>query len=168
MSQSLSQFALITGLVTNWNSIRLRMEPVSAELAKKLSEIAARLQTVDSSDEIANIIDDLLELTRDTPAYTYVQRLVGRFTVNIEETKTRDYMPLDIVTSSEDRDGSATPAIENSRVLGTLISVDSDLVQIPIFSSLQRIAPRQRSQGPILTISPQEKSRTAWRKSPSQ
>src|ERR1039457_4328230 len=106
MSQSLSQFALITGLVTNWNSIRLRMEPVSAELAKKLSEIAARLQTVDSSDEIANIIDDLLELTRDTPAYTYVRSLVGRFTMNIEETKTRDYMPLDIVTSSEDRDGS--------------------------------------------------------------
>lgn len=41
MSPNLGQFALISTLLMNWDGIRLRMEPISPELADELSKIAA-------------------------------------------------------------------------------------------------------------------------------
>ena len=78
MLPNLAQFALISTLLMNWDGIRLRMEPISPELADELNKIAARLQSAKSPDEIANILDDLLDLTRGTAAYAYVQGLAGR------------------------------------------------------------------------------------------
>jgi esterase/lipase superfamily enzyme len=152
MSPNLGQFALISALLMNWDGIRLRMEPISPELADELSEIAARLQAADSADEIANTVDDLLDLTRGTAAYAYVQGLAGR-SVMLDISSTRDYEVRGIsggpsiltndvgagsVPGRDQGDDAAAMAIESSRVLGTLISVESDIARVPIFFATNR------------------------------
>jgi esterase/lipase superfamily enzyme len=54
------------------------MEPLSGALAEELERIASRLQNAGTEPELSLAIDDLLDLTRDTQAYTYVQDLVRR------------------------------------------------------------------------------------------
>lgn len=148
MSQNLSQLVLIAGLLMNWDGIRLRMEPVSPELAKQLSEIAVRLQNANDSGEIASVIDDLLDLTRDTGAYAYVQGLVARSAVS-DFSRLRDYevqaTPLvgpvyapAAAPAPGKADDIAVAAIDTSRILGTLISVESDIARVPIFFATNR------------------------------
>jgi esterase/lipase superfamily enzyme len=152
MLPNLAQFALISTLLMNWDGIRLRMEPISPELADELNKIAARLQTAESPDEIANILDDLLDLTRGTAAYAYVQGLAGRSAIP-DVSSARDYevrgisegppiLAKDVGTAPTPAEGqgedAAAMAIESSRILGTLISVESDIARVPIFFATNR------------------------------
>lgn len=152
MSPNLGQFALISTLLTNWDGVHLRMEPISPELALELSNIAARLRNADSAEEIATTIDDLLDLTRNTAAYAYVQSLAARSRM-LDTSRSRDYegQGLSEEPSIGARDVAAGPipggthpqdaaamAIESSRVLGTLISVESAIARVPIFFATNR------------------------------
>lgn len=146
MPESLSQLALIAGLLTNWDSIRLRMGPISPALADELGKIAQRLQDAEDPGALANILDDLLDLTRETPAYSYVQTLVARSTVP-ETARTRDFamgervgvtLGVESAAAPGSLDDAGAAAMQVSRALGTLIPIQSGVAQVPIFFATNR------------------------------
>jgi esterase/lipase superfamily enzyme len=78
MHQTFQQIVLLDALLTNWEMIRLRMMPVSPALEKQLNEIGQKLRGDPSAEELARIIDDLLDLVSGTPAEEYANSLVAR------------------------------------------------------------------------------------------
>ena len=78
MLDSIQQLATMNALLTNWSEIQMRMSPLSAALAAQLEKLAHRLLAASSMDDLARIVDDLLDLTQDTPANSYVRELIAR------------------------------------------------------------------------------------------
>jgi esterase/lipase superfamily enzyme len=78
MDQTLQQIVLLDALLTNWEMIRLRMMPISPALEKQFNEIGQKLRDYPSAEELARIIDDLLDLVSGTPAEEYANSLVAR------------------------------------------------------------------------------------------
>jgi esterase/lipase superfamily enzyme len=78
MDSRLQQFALLDALLTDWDTIRLRLGPLSVALENEFARIGAALASAPSSDEIAFFIDDLSDLTLETPAHDYVRELLQR------------------------------------------------------------------------------------------
>lgn len=78
MVELIQQLALLDGLLSNWEAIRLKMGSASDAWEHELAKIAARLSAANSPGEIARTLDDLLELVEDTPAYDYVRQLLAR------------------------------------------------------------------------------------------
>ena len=78
MDELIQQLAILDGLLSNWEAIRVKMGPASAGSEEELAKIALRLSTADSQGEIARALDDLLELLENTPAYEYVHQLLVR------------------------------------------------------------------------------------------
>lgn len=74
----IQQLALIDTLLSNWDEIRECMAPLDPALDRELAAIALRLATVKSSEEAAVVVDDLLDITMDTPAHDLVRGLVAR------------------------------------------------------------------------------------------
>lgn len=85
MEQSLQQIAILDALLTNWEMIRLRMGAISPALQEQLNALGIRLQSATTAEDLAMIIDDLLDLTSGTPAEDYVNSLVARS--DLGETK---------------------------------------------------------------------------------
>jgi hypothetical protein len=78
MDPTLQQIVLLDALLTNWEMIRLRMMPISPALEKQFNEIGQKLRDDPSAEELARIIDDLLDLVSGTPAEDYANSLVTR------------------------------------------------------------------------------------------
>src|SRR6516162_2444417 len=78
MFEHFQQLALMNALLMNWDGIRLRMEPLSPSAAERLAELSRELAHAASPDDLARIIDDLLDFTSETPAGPYIRELVAR------------------------------------------------------------------------------------------
>lgn len=153
MSQYVAaQLSLVASLLMNWDGIRLHMEPMAARTREQMSIIAAGLQSAESPDQIASLVDDLLDVTRDTPAYEYVRDLVARSAVPPEAT-TRDSEAAPFpkrpnvlwrVRPSPASVDLEAADLDASRKLGSVISVDSGIARVPIFFATNRA---QAAQG---------------------
>lgn len=93
MSDNIQQLALLDSLLGNWHSVKIRMGDASPAMQAALGEIAARLAATPDAEAIALILDDLLDLLQETPAYTFVQELIAR--AQVDFGRTRELRPLD-------------------------------------------------------------------------
>jgi len=78
MPDALRQLALIDTLLANWDLIRLRIGPLSPALAREFITLGQKLGAATAISEMTRIINDLLDLTKETPAASYVRELIGR------------------------------------------------------------------------------------------
>jgi esterase/lipase superfamily enzyme len=149
-SSQITLIALITGLLLNWDGIRLRMEPLSGALAEELERIASRLQNAGTEPELSLAIDDLLDLTRDTQAYTYVQDLVRRSSPAVRGNMRELDLSADIgipAPAPARALPGRPPAIatsglaeirESSGALASMITTDSGIACVPVFFATNR------------------------------
>lgn len=129
---------LIIGLVTNWDGIRLRFEPITPALDEALAAIAIRLAQADSEEDAADAIEDLLNLTRDTAAGSYTRQLVARFNAD-EEPGTREITSFDVLEVKErDLDRSPAPGKDGQSALATVMTRDCDFQNVPLFFATNR------------------------------
>ena len=88
MNEIFEQFAFLDTLLNNWDGIRIRMGVLSHSLEQEFTRIANKLNSIESTDDIPILIDKLLDLTEETPAYDYVRDLIVRSRIPTPE-KTR-------------------------------------------------------------------------------
>lgn len=99
MSTDLQQLALMDALNQNWSGIQIRLGADAAALREPLAALAQRLATASGRDEaVALILDELLDLLEDTPAYEFVQDLVRGARFDPDRTRgpslaTTDFAP---------------------------------------------------------------------------
>ncbi len=142
MEQSLQQIAILDTLIANWELIRLRMGPLSPALQQQLNALGLRLQSASTAEDVAMIVDDLLDLTSGTPAEDYVNSLVARS--DLGETKmTREAGPPSAGIIYPGSIPEASPLIEKTAVsFGTTLTESSSAVtaveRVPIFFSTNR------------------------------
>jgi esterase/lipase superfamily enzyme len=86
MNYSFQQFAWIDALLSNWDGIRVRMGNPEAALETELAKILQQLSGAQSADEIALLIDHLLDRLEQTAAYDYVLDLIERANVSDRAT----------------------------------------------------------------------------------
>jgi esterase/lipase superfamily enzyme len=79
---AVQQLSLLDILLDHWVEIRGLIGP-SPAVDRRLEAIAARLRTAASAEELALVIDDLLELVMDTPAQDVVRELINRADLSV-------------------------------------------------------------------------------------
>lgn len=132
MLELVQQFAVLDALVGNWNAIQIRIGSDDRSFQEQLAKIATQLIEASSPDDIDVIIDDLLDLLEDTPAYGYVQELIARSNLGSASIgKTRggivaDSPAIEVGTQVADR------SQQTGRWLGTVIADETEpcLVQV--------------------------------------
>ena len=88
MNDFFQQFALLDILLTNWDGILVRIGGLDPALEKELAELAQKLGGAGEPEQIALLIDDLLDLVAETPAAGYVRELIARATLPpLEKTR---------------------------------------------------------------------------------
>ncbi|MCG8432322.1 MAG: hypothetical protein MJA29_14285, partial [Candidatus Omnitrophica bacterium] len=78
MNELLEQFAVLDSLLNNWPAIQIRSGIDEPGFQNELARIASRLTSASNSENIAVVLDDLLDLIEETPAYAYVEELISR------------------------------------------------------------------------------------------
>lgn len=78
MANDLQQMALADALLLNWDVVLARIGPVDTALAARIADLGKRLAQAATTGEAARVVDDLLDVLRDTPAGPYVRGLVAR------------------------------------------------------------------------------------------
>ncbi|MBN1278956.1 MAG: hypothetical protein JW989_04165 [Chlorobiaceae bacterium] len=78
MTELVQQLALLDALLSNWDGVLVRMGAPDALRDEALAALAVKFSTAVSSDELFLLLDDLLDLVEDTPAYDYVCTLIAR------------------------------------------------------------------------------------------
>jgi esterase/lipase superfamily enzyme len=143
MLQEIQQLALVEALLTNWDGIRMRMEPLSASAADELARLGRRLGEAASADELARIIDDLLDFTMNTAANSYVRELVARSTLAKVTPGVRAAAPP--APAAPPPPPSPEAAVQTlslttsaSRSLAKAVSSDAGFVTTPVFFGTNR------------------------------
>ncbi len=144
MEQTLQQLAILDALLTNWELIRVRMGPISAALSAQFNELGQRLRKSPGADELALIVDDLLDLTSGTAAEEYVNSLIARNDLG-ESGPTRGAAPVRTTIVVPEAVSFVLPDMSSKMAasLGITLernSVVSDVARVPIFFSTNRAA----------------------------
>ena len=134
----LQQLALMDTLLTNWDGIRLRMEPLSPAAAARLAELGRLLDQVRSADDLARVVDDLLDFTIDTPAGAYVRELVGRSSLGGRAAGLRAIEPLVPAAAEEEGPDSPDLALQAGRDLASAVAAEAGIQQVPVFFATNR------------------------------
>jgi esterase/lipase superfamily enzyme len=133
-------------LLGNWDGIRLRMGVLTPALERQLQNVAQRLASAQSADELAVVTDDLLELTRDTPAHDFVRDLVARSSLvarvsTRSEPKIASGMPqaiAEIAPVFAISDGATTLGKGLGRRMADTASAQTRPVVVPVFFATNR------------------------------
>jgi hypothetical protein len=134
MYQDVQQFVLVDTLLSNWDSIRIRMGLLSPSCQQELAAIGARLRLSCTLDELAPTVLALLKITRDTPAGDYVRDLVARANYNSPaSSRSRESLgsgniPVAPLTTTE----------ETSQALGAAVAADIVPYPVPVFFATNR------------------------------
>ncbi len=140
MNDDLQQLARVSALLTNWDGIRALMEPLSPAASQELAGIAARLARSESPGEIARAIDDLLDLTLDTPANRYVRELIARSSVDTGA----GLRSLGVAAAhTQEARGDSGAGVRNlvseaARGLASAVSEEAAIQKIPVFFATNR------------------------------
>jgi esterase/lipase superfamily enzyme len=139
MNENLQQLALMNGLLTNWDGILLRMGPLSHAASNQLAEIGRALAAIQSPDELARVIDDLLDFTMDTGSNAYVRELISRFNL-AGGPKLRSLVRTD-TPFDEELPGEKELATRSGHTLARIVSTESDgVLTVPLFFGTNRKA----------------------------
>ena len=137
MFEHFQQLALMNALLVNWDGIRLRMEPLSPAAAERLAELGRELGQGASADDLARIVDKLLDFTSETPAGPYVRELVARSGLGGRATGLRGVVPPAQVAEeiAETPDSASQTAANLARALTT---TEVGFQRVPVFFATNR------------------------------
>ncbi len=155
MSDNIQQLALLDGLLGNWNSVKIKMGEASPSMQTSLGRIAARLAAAPNTEAIALILDDLLDLLEETPAYAFVQELIAR--AQVDFGRTREFhqpdpsvmAPTDVSAQLTDISGAV------GRQLGEAVVVEAEPHEVQVFFATNR--KRGNKAGEYFSSDPAEK-----------
>ena len=137
MLEHIRQLALMNTLLTNWDGIRLRMEPLTPAAAERLAELGREVSQAASADDLARAIDDLLDFTTETPAGPYIRELVARSNLGGHTMGLRSEAPLAL----ESEEIAETPELVSHTAadLGrALAATEVGLQLVPVFFATNR------------------------------
>lgn len=137
MRDLLEQFSILDALLNNWDGIQIRLGPEGKSLSKEMIVIAEKLSSVVSPDAIALLLEDLLDLVEETPAYSYVKELIARAKIDETECKTRSKF----ATASSKPEHAATVSqatIASGIDLGRTIAGETSPCQVEVYFATNR------------------------------
>jgi esterase/lipase superfamily enzyme len=136
MAPTLQQIVLLDALLTNWEMIRLRMMPISLALQKQLDEIGQKLRGGPSAEELARIIDDLLDLVSGTPAEEYANSMVARTDLG-QTTREAGQLAEAAGTSFAPSESDRTATDLGAKITG--IDIVTGVQRVPVFFGTNRL-----------------------------
>ena len=139
MNDLIRQLALIDNLLANWDGIRLRMEPVTAPLQAALDALAVRLAAARGPDDLARVIDDLIDLALDTPAEAFVRALVASAQLQPLRGHARDEVAVAIPDPLLEQRAAAGLQRAGARA-GAALTQAVEPVVVPVFFATNRAA----------------------------
>lgn len=134
------QLAILDTLLSNWDAIRSYMGPVQPAIDRGLALIAARLSAAKSSDDLALIIDDLLDVTMDTPAHDYVRELIARSTLDSGGSGSVRGIIGTAVSDAVAANRVKECMAKTAHGLSQTLSATTSLLTIPVFFATNRKA----------------------------
>jgi len=140
MVNGLQQLALVDTLIANWDSIRMRIGAMPPALAADFMAIGQKLKDADSLSDVEKTLDDLLKLTRGTPAASYVRELVARASLGELSSSREAGAPQAVIDLQAEREAPALTR-ESVATFGLSLSqTDSPIgvKRVPIFFGTNR------------------------------
>jgi len=141
MNELLEQFALLDNLLNNWDSIRVLLGKVDQSMQQELVSLGKELSSASSLDDIALLIDNLLDLIEETPAYTYVTELIDRASLDFAELpKTRSLVTTAVGGPSVVRaeDNMQQSALLSGEHLGHIIANETESCRVSLYFATNR------------------------------
>ncbi len=140
MLDLLQQMALVDMLLINWDSLLMRLAPMSPALAAQFAALGLKLREAANPDSIARIVDDLLDLTEDTAAETYARSLVTR--AGLDQEKTREIGLTQPGSDGALADIAQSSAAQTAQTFAAVLSQTSSLpvgvLSAPVFFATNR------------------------------
>lgn len=123
MIELVQQLAVLDVLLGNWDGVLVRMGAPDRLRDEALAVVAARLAAARSPEEIDLVLDDLLDIVQDTPAYEYVRDLIARARIAPElMTRTRGLADASAFTKEDEAllgDSSGMAGRSLGRMIGS-------------------------------------------------
>lgn len=138
MIESLQQFALVDSLVSNWDTIRIKLGPENRLLQEELQNIGVRLAEVKSPDEVIILVEDTLDLLEDTPAYSYVSDLLRRSQIGVETTALTRGMLGHISLETPPPVELAEASVVSGRLLGNVLGDEVEYCHVDLYFATNR------------------------------
>lgn len=138
MNEDLQRFAWVDALISNWDGIRVRLGSPGAAFERDLAQIMTGLAAATRSDEIAVLIDRLIDLVDGTPASEYVRELLARADIAGLETQRGDLglRPADTHV--------AEAVVRSAAVLGTAETAEPAFRTVNVFFGTNRVVDEAR------------------------
>jgi len=147
MTELVKQLALLDVLLGNWDGVLIRMGAPDALRDDALAALAVKMSAAESPDELDLLIDDLLDLVEDTPAYDYVRSLVARAQLDTGTVaKTRGGYAGELV-SEDDRNLLTSASLSTGSKLGSAVAADVQPCSVRVFYATNRRSASGGDQG---------------------
>ncbi len=150
MADALQQMALVDSLLMNWDAVRLRMGVLSPALAARFATLGQQLADAKALSEAEKIINELLDLTRNTAAENYARELVARASLGQLKTTRRTGTVRAVNRDLDALIETPIRAQESTASLGALLSETSSL-PIGVQAAPVFFATNRRPGGPSAT-----------------
>lgn len=137
MRDLLEHFSILDALLNNWDGIQVRLGPAGKSLSKELTVIAGKLSSAVSPDDIALLLEDLLDLVEETPAYSYVEELIARARIDETECRTRSNFATTVSTPEYAATVSQS-TIASGIDLGRTIAGETSPCQVEVYFATNR------------------------------
>jgi len=157
MEPMLQQWIWLDALRTNWRAIHLRLVPATPALVRDLAAIFARFKVGAPPEEVAVILDDLMDLIDGTEAAEFVRGLLARNTLpetpsplTVREeilalnAPTETFVP---VPGLESTGFSEAAVVETGKALGGSTIEPGAIVGVRVFFATNREATNSHMPG---------------------
>lgn len=139
MQELVQQYAVLDTLLSNWASVQIRIGTDEPNFHKELAGIATRLTSVSTPDEVDMLLDDLLDLVEETPAYEYVQELIARSQLDAgPHIKTRNTVAEALAVEPEDALNLSAGTEQTGRSLGRTIASETEPCLVKVYFATNR------------------------------
>ena len=135
MHDVVSQLALVSTLLDDWDGIELRIADEGDTLRAGLAAIGQRLAGARSADEIALALDDLLDLVLETPAEAFVRSLLARASPDDAPVRVRSQAGA---LDAGDAALANEAALHDGAALGRSMSTPREYTIVPVFFATNR------------------------------
>jgi esterase/lipase superfamily enzyme len=143
LTEVTEQLALVQALLSEWPTIRLLMGQLSPMGEKQLALCAGGMKEPSSPEQVQRVTDDLLELTLESPAHSFVLELIRRCSSPIPDDGPRmvelrqEYSMVKVpVGVNEVEDQIAGTTID----LASQIPKHGEPVEVPVLFCTNRMA----------------------------
>ncbi|NTV17269.1 MAG: alpha/beta hydrolase [Chlorobiaceae bacterium] len=138
MKELIQQLAVLDVLLSNWDGVVIRMGRPDSLRDEALAALAVRLSDADGGEDVDVVLDDLLDLVEDTPAYDYVRELISRVQLGAESVaKTRGWYAGELGIDDESGMLGDTAGLAG-KSLGRALGVEVEPVLVKVYFATNR------------------------------